>query len=432
VVHIIPSVDSPALTGLYYDTYLPVRDKIIDSSGLAWYRVVLWGVLDGWIRADQTEIGDPPPLVPSTPEPGAAQGAAPEASERSAVYPFVATGRTRDLYVLRSSASVTADQVGLVDPGTAVQISSLQADDTGSVWYHVTTPSENGWVWGGGVNLNVSDPTATKIDGKPIANTLSGKGMWLPLPLLDLAEPSSVVSAAQSLGLTHVYLEVGSSNGGFYGRKGADRFLSTAHKAGLKVIAWMLTSLDSVPVDVQLCSTIATYKTPTGDSFDGIAPDVEYNMHADDVRTFSEILRTRLGANHLIVGVIYPAGSWIGQRYPVAGILSQSFNALAPMAYWHESKEDFTHDEVYRFIRKSVADVHTAVGSTTYPVAVIAQGYDSFGRNGAGVTSPSGAEALGAITAARDSGAIGLSFFQWGTMTPDEWDSLKIAAWTPR
>jgi hypothetical protein len=335
------------------------------------------------------------------------------------------------LYVLRASANVTAEQLGIVDPGTTVQITSLQADDDGSVWYRVNAADQVGWIWGGGVNLNISDPTATRIDGIPIAKSLSGKGMWLPLPLLDLAEPSSIVSAAQALGLTHVYLEVGSSNGGFYGRKGADRFLAAAHKAGLKVIGWMLTSLDSVPVDVQLCSSIATYRTPSGDSFDGIAPDVEYNMYADDVRTFSEILRTRLGANHLIVGVIYPAGSWIGQQHPVAGILSRSFNALAPMAYWHESKDDFTHEDVYRFISKSVADVRAAVGSSTYPVAVIAQGYDSFGRNGSGVTSPSGAEALGAISAARDSGAIGLSFFQWGTMTPDEWASLKTIAWNP-
>ena len=100
------------------------------------------------------------------------------------------------------------------------------------------------------------------------------------------------------------------------------------------------------------------------------------------------------------------------------------------MAYWHESQEDFTAEDVYQFISKSVVDVRDAIGSSTFPVAIIAQGYDSFGRNGIGLSSPSGAEAFAALSAAHDSGAIGVSFFQWGTMTPDEWTALRLLTWT--
>ncbi|HLZ10592.1 MAG TPA: SH3 domain-containing protein [Chloroflexota bacterium] len=417
------------MSGLYYDTYLPVVGQALDSAGTVWYRVTLWGVLDGWIRADQTEIGDPPAAVPSASEPSPVAESGTSDGRRNDSYPLLAKGLTRDQYLLRSSANVDADIVGLVEPGVSLDVRAFAADGDGSVWYLVSDGTQDGWIWGGGLDLAVSDPTSATVNGVPIANSASGKGMWLPLPLLDLAEPAAIVSAAKSLGLTNVYMEAGSSEGGFYGRKGADRFLAAAHAADLKVIAWMMTRLDSVPGDIQLCASIATYRTPSGDKFDGIAPDVEYNMAAADVRTFSEVLRTELGPERLIVGVIYPAGSWIGQRYPVAGILSRSFNVIAPMAYWHDSQDNFSANDVNQFISKSVADVRVAVGSSTFPVAIIAQGYDNFGRNGIGLSSPSGAEASAALVAAHNSGAIGVSFFQWGTMTPDEWTALKVLSW---
>lgn len=429
IVRVAPSIDSAPFSGLYYDTYLPVLGKTTDSTGIVWYRVTLWGALDGWIRADQTEFGDPPPKVPVTSAPTPAEPTPVPLSSAGDPSPLVTIGQTRDQYILRSGPSASANPVGLVDPATPVQIRAWQADESGSVWYQVAFGDQDGWLWGGGVDLALSDPTATRVNGLPISSSVTGKGVWLPLPLLDLADPAAIVRAARALGVTHVYLEAGSSGGGFYGRPNADRFLTAAHQGGLKVVAWVLTRLDSVPTDVALSASIATYRTPSGDSFDGIAPDVEFNTYADDVRTFSEVLRTELGPSKLIVGVIYPAGSWTGRRHPVAGILSRSFNVLAPMAYWHESQQDFSTGDVYDFISQAVVDVQNAVGSSTFPVTVIAQGYDTFGRNGAGPSSPSGAETLGALAGARAGNAIGVSLFQWGTLTPDEWNVLRTYDW---
>ncbi|MGH2458270.1 MAG: hypothetical protein ACRDIY_05320, partial [Chloroflexota bacterium] len=269
------------------------------------------------------------------------------------------------------------------------------------------------------------------VAGRPIWEPIAGKGMWMPAPLIEMADPTAVIEAARDLGLTHIYLEAGASGRGFYGRQGIDRLVPIAHRNGIKVIGWVLTSLDDLPSDVSLCTAIASYRTPSGDHLDGIAPDIEQNMDATDVTAFSQILRAKLGPESLIVGVIYPAGTWIGQQHPVAAILGRSFNALAPMAYWHESRHPFTDEFVSGFIRHAVVDIHTATDNPRYPVAVIGQTYDSFGRDGTGPDSPSGAEIAAALAAARQDGAVGVSFFQWGTATPAEWNALKAFQWAP-
>src|SRR5258707_700221 len=63
-VRLDPSDSAAALSGLYYDTYLPVFGQLTDAGGVTWYSVRLWGALNGWIRADQTETGDPPVPTP--------------------------------------------------------------------------------------------------------------------------------------------------------------------------------------------------------------------------------------------------------------------------------------------------------------------------------------------------------------------------------
>jgi hypothetical protein len=427
-VRTAPNDAASAYSGLYYDTYLPVLGQVTDASGVVWYSVQLWGALAGWIRADQTETGDPP--VP-TPEPASASsGTVPgnSSAASSDVVALVASGQLRDEYVLRQAADTASAALGLLEPGESVAVQAWRADAAGSIWYHVKASDGDGWVWAGGVDLKTSEafPRRTNDSRVPF---VQGKGMWLPLPLLEMASPEAIVGAAHSLGLTHIYLEAGDSASGFYGQKQAERLLAAAHRSGIRVIAWILTSLDDLPTDLKLCEQIARYHAATGDGFDGIAPDVEFNMDSDDVRAFSEILRADLGNQALIVGIIYPVGTIIAQKHPVAGILSRSVDALAPMTYWHDEKRAFDASEINDFIVGAVADIHNAVGDPKYPVEIIGQSYDAFSRNGAGQFSPTGDEVAAALTAAREGGAFAVSLFQWGTTTPSEWNALRNLGW---
>jgi hypothetical protein len=430
-VRTAPNDAAPAYSGLYFDTYLPVFGQVTDASGAIWYSVQLWGSLAGWIRADQTETGDPPVPTPAPASPSSTATPGVAIAAPGDIVPLIATGELRDEYVLRQAADTQSTAIGLLQLGETVSIKAWRADAGGSIWYDVKTSEGDGWVWAGGVDLRSSKDLPRHIDDNRVA-FIRGKGMWLPVPLLEMASPDAVVAAAHSLGLTHIYLEAGDSASGFYGQKQAERFLSVAHRSGIRVIAWVLTSLDDLPTDLKLCEQIARYRAASFDSFDGIAPDVEFNMYSDDVRAFSEILRADLGDKALIVGIIYPVGTIIAQKHPIAGILSRSMDALAPMTYWHDAKRDFDRSEIDDFITGAVADIHDVVGDAKYPVEIIGQSYDAFSRNGAGRYSPNGNEVAAALAAAREGGAFAVSLFQWGTTTPPEWDALRNLAWSPK
>jgi hypothetical protein len=423
-----PSDTATSLSGLYYDTYLPVYGQLTDSSGEVWYSVRLWGALNGWIRADQTETGDPPTPTPVPASESGSSAVSGDSSPPSAIFPLKADGQARDLYVLRQDADAGSPWLGLVQPGERVAIRGWRADSSGSAWYEVRSSDGDGWVWAGGVDL-ASSPEGPRRTTDGRITFIHGKGMWLPTPLVEMASPEAIVAAAKVLGLSHIYLEAGASRSGFYGKDQAERLLAAAHHSGIRVVAWLMTTLDDIPTDISLCKSVVSFRTTSGDGFDGIAPDVEYNMDSDDVRAFSEILRAELGQQALIVGIIYPVGTIVGQEHPIAGILGRSVDALAPMSYWHDAKRPFDPSEITDFIKGAVDDVHVAVGDPNYPVEIIGQSYDAFSRNGAGRYSPTGDEVTAALGAARDAGAYAVSLFQWGTTTPAEWDALRGLAW---
>lgn len=422
-----PSDSAPAFSGVYYDTYLPVYARWISPAGALWYQVRLWGVLTGWIRADQTVTGDPPTPTPST---GSSPSLPAPRPGRSAIFPLAAGGVTAEWVNFRSGAGVENARISVLPPGTPFVVRAWQIDSDSSPWYRVAVGGQSGWLWSGAVRLVSPAPSRVVVRGQPIWWPVAGKGMWMPVPLMAMANPHAVVKAAHALGLTHIYLEVGSSGRGFYGRQQVDRLLPVAHQQGIEVIGWVLTSLDDLPSDVSLCRSVARYQTPSGDRLDGIAPDMESNLARNDVAAFAQILRAELGPDSLIVGVIFPVGSWVGYHHPIARILSQSFNVLAPMAYWHEAQQQYASATVADYISHAVSDIQQAVDDPRYPVAVIGQTYDGFSRNGAGPNSPTGAEIEAALAAAQRAGAIGVSLFQWGTTTPSEWKAIRDFRWT--
>jgi hypothetical protein len=424
-VRTTPSDSGLTLTGLYYDTVLPVYAEWRDTAGTLWYRVQLWGTLQGWIRADQTARGLPP-----TPAPKATSTSAPRdghVHQEHDLYSLNVVGITNDAMNLRNAPA--GDVVAQLAAGASFQVNGWEIDDDGSVWYFGVSSGIAGWMFSGGLDLQTPDPVARVINGQPIYAPINGKGMWLTVPLMEMANPDAIVAAARQLGLNTIYFEVGDTQRGFYGQKESARLLPAAHAAGIKVIGWVLTGLRDIPADLTLSQAASQYRAPSGDTFDGIAVDIEDNMYPPDVAAFSQILRSKLGPDRLIVGVIYPPGTWIGREHPIAGVLSKSFNALAPMSYWHEEKRTYPNEEVATFIRHSVNDIRTASGNPNYPVAVIAQTYDSFGRNGIGANNPTAEEINTALTTARDYGANGVSLFQWATQTPAEWDALAAFRW---
>jgi hypothetical protein len=117
----------------------------------------------------------------------------------------------------------------------------------------------------------------------------------------------------------------------------------------------------------------------------------------------------------------YPPQSRHGRTYPFA-TAARSWNVMVPMDYWHLKPRSYSAMEVYRFVRTSIRLIRARTRAAE-PVEVLGQ---MFAFDKAGAESPSAAEIAACAAAARDGGALGVSFFEWDYATRAEWNVLAV------
>ena len=79
----------------------------------------------------------------------------------------------------------------------------------------------------------------------------TGKGMWFHRVEYAEETPEGIIERARAAGLTHLYLRLGSSKGGFYASDDLDRLLPLAHAAGLRVVGWDFPYLHDPVADAE-------------------------------------------------------------------------------------------------------------------------------------------------------------------------------------
>lgn len=391
--------------------------EVVRVAG-AWAQVQIWNSVRGWVRKVELFYGGPWHSVSTYRAPTirhAVQAHAPAALHVSAV----ATAALE----LQSTPGGTVK--GHLAAGAFATISAWQQDAAGTVWYRVG----KAWARADALRFRLPDPGAAHVNGHPLSSLVAGKGMWLTLGAFATGDPSALARAAQRDGITHLYLEAAISPLGFHGRDAVGRMIEAGHARHLTVIAWVYPYLYDVAADVDLTRQVAAFRSASGQRFDGIAADLETNVTAAGVRTYSQLVRSTVGPNYLLVGVTYPPQSFAG--YPFADV-ARSYNVIAPMDYWHETETanglDYGHmrygfEYASRYARDSVLAIRRIVGNV--PVTPIGQAFDDFGRLEMGPYAPSAAEVQGFLAGSKSSGAPGASFFQWMTVTDAEWRAIS-------
>jgi hypothetical protein len=253
--------------------------------------------------------------------------------------------------------------------------------------------------------------------------------MWLTLGTMADCNPESLVDAAVRNGITHLYLESAISPLGFHGKGTVGHLIDAAHRHGLMVIAWVYPYLYDIASDVALTRRVASYRTLSGQTFDGIAADLEQNVEPGAIRAYSQLVRAYLGSSYFLIGVTYPPQSL--PTYPFAEVAYQ-FNLISPMDYWHQTKtkrgldygrQAYGFAYAYRYAIDSVKGIRAA--SRQARIAPIGQVFDNFGRLEMGPYAPSAHEITGFLQGCKSAGAVGVSFFQWMTATDAEWRALQ-------
>jgi hypothetical protein len=247
----------------------------------------------------------------------------------------------------------------------------------------------------------------------------TGKGMWIWHPAqTEGGDPNAIVARAQAVGLTHVYVWLGSSVSGFATPDFLNAFLPVAHAHGLRVYGWDFPYLNDADKDVDRAVNDIAYTTPSGDRIDGFAADIELRSMGVNISTatadvYTKDLRQRVGPGYPLIAVVpRPSAELI--NYPFNEVI-RNFDAVAPMVYWLN--------------RDPVADVVGAMQSLAQfhkPILPIGQAYDGQTEGGPHGVPPR-PQLLAFMQHAEALGATGISWWSWQHADQQAWDAIRDA-----
>ena len=251
----------------------------------------------------------------------------------------------------------------------------------------------------------------------------TGTGMWLhEWRKSENGNPRAVVARAQETGLSHLYVQTGSSGKGWIGEEVLSALMPITDGAGLKVIAWDFPKLANPEDDARRMAMAATWSRPGSARVAAVAPDIETaaegtRLSPDRVIRYYAALRAALPPEIPILATVpWPSEKRIGM-YPYAETAPFS-DAFIPMAYWYNRPAAVVTETSMSWLRQ--------FGK---PVMPVGQGYD--GRLDAPylAADPAPDQSVQAfVDAARAGGAQSLSLWSWQTTGPLQWGVLARAA----
>jgi hypothetical protein len=420
---------SERLTRLPPDAHVQVAGEVQSADGQGWYAIRLWRSLDGFVKRDGLAF---------TPSPLKGPGSAstpwkPAQPPAQGPFSLQATGRTR----LDGEFAAVPDGpgVGSLAAGTAVAVTAWATDARGRPWYAFTVTADGapragtaGWILARAILLETPDPLLAGAGGTPLARAVAGKGMWFTYDVLRETPAQHLVATARANGLAFLAPQAGTSRRGYWAGAELDSLLVAAHAAGIKVIPWVYPWLVDLPADLNLALSAARHTAPNSERIDALAVDIEENLDEDTVRAYGQLLRASLGPDVPLIAITYQPQNAAGRRTPFKA-LSESFNAIAPMSYWHLRNVPHGYDDAYAYVAESVRLIRERTGRPEVPVAILGQTFDWFTRYEIGGGNPTAEEIRGAMQAARDTGALGIGFFNWYSTTPEEWEAIGEFPW---
>jgi hypothetical protein len=265
---------------------------------------------------------------------------------------------------------------------------------------------------------------------KPVERWLpTGTGMWIhDWGKTEGGHAPQVVQRAKAAGLTHLFVQTGSSKKGWIGQPVLGQLLPATKDTDIKVVAWDFPKLVNPEDDARRLAKAAWWRRPGVPMVAAVAPDIETlseGTHAtpSSINRYYRTLRKALPRHVAILATVpWPSEKRI-TRYPYVRTALYA-DAFIPMAYWYNRSPS-------QVTATSMA-VLKRYGKPVFPVG---QGYD--GRLDAPYLAPDknpGKSVDAFVQAARASGATSLSLWSWQTAGMQQWMALHRASnkYTPK
>jgi hypothetical protein len=253
----------------------------------------------------------------------------------------------------------------------------------------------------------------------------TGTGMWLhEWRRSESGHASQVMARTKVSGLTHLYVQTGSSKKGWIGEEVLSQLMPATKGTDVKVIAWDFPKLIDPEADARRMARAAWWNRPGAPMVSAVAPDIETaaegtRLTTDRVVRYYRELRKALPARTAILATVpWPSEQRTGM-YPYAATAPFA-DAFVPMAYWYNRSPSVVTKTSMQWLKQ--------FGK---PVMPVGQGYD--GRLDAPYLKPDphpDKSVAAFVYVAREQGAQSLSLWSWQTTGPLQWGVLAKAAGT--
>jgi hypothetical protein len=200
------------------------------------------------------------------------------------------------------------------------------------------------------------------------------------------------------------------------------RFVEALHARGVRVVAWYLPGHVNHGLDIRRARGMLEFRTASGQSFDGIALNIEgtklrdVKLRSKRAVDLTRRIRREAGDTPLAVVPFNPRGlerrptTW--PRFPWLQ-LAENADAFAPMVYTGGAYTGF--DATYGYVTRALRLLRTHTRNPEVAIHVAG-----------GVADRMGAEELQGFAAAvvDDGATIGVSLYDWETTPASAWRVL--------
>jgi hypothetical protein len=273
---------------------------------------------------------------------------------------------------------------------------------------------------------------ALALRPNPAVGPFEGLGVWVDLYDTGAwSDPAAAVADMAAHGVKTLYLQTSNDQrpSAFVDPAGVRAFVDAGAADGVQVVAWYLPGLKDVATDLDRASQAIAFTTPAGHRFAGFALDIESQavkdvpLRSKRLLRLSRQLRAAAGDGYPL-GAIVPSplamrhnrGYWPGfPWHPVSAI----YDAFLPMTYFtfRTSGEGGARDYAAGCIRL----LRRWVGSDRVAIHMI----------GGLAQDATAEETRGFVTATRDAGLIGASYYTWPGISAAQWAELASVPSNP-
>ena len=263
-------------------------------------------------------------------------------------------------------------------------------------------------------SMGNSPASAIETPNAPLHPGLAdGAGIWMNLWSYPDGDVEAYCKNLHRHGVRNLFLQTSRSNTPAlkdHAKLGA--LIEACHKHKIRVLAWSFAELIDPVADAQKLVDAAKFRTPRGQTFDGIAPNLEKELGLVKVQKYTEHLRKSLGKTYPMVAVVF---SPLNKSPQVARTpwkyFSDNYDVIAPMSYWNSK---YAVLEPYSYTRDTINKVRELCGRPDVEIHVIGDGMK---------THPP--EIKKFFEACRDTAVTSASLYPFHKVTPEQYECLS-------